>query len=803
MQKKWKLFLCLLFFAATGTAQNLQINRIEYFFDTDPGVGNGILLTVPPTDSLALTTSIVVPGTLTQGYHWLYVRSYYDSAGTPRSWSQTEAAQFYIPDSLVYAEYFFDTDPGQGAGTVLSLANTSDSFNQTFSIPAPALLATGTHNLYVRSRSQSGKWSMAEPVDFYTPGALAGGEYFFDVDPGMGNGTAFSFTGTDSLNTNLAVTIPALSGGVHLLYVRTRTLSGAWGHAYPVDFFVNGAVVDGEYFFDTDPGAGNGTAFTFMPGDSVTQSLTVSTAALSGGEHRLYVRSRDNSGRWSLADESFFYLLPKIVKGEYYWDADPGIGNGTALFNSGTSDSLAQNFTLNAPCLPPGKHLLSVRTLDDQGHWSLIESDSITFVNPTMALTTAYPGPGPFGTPVKLRASGGRQPYQYQLDSNPMGLDSILLAPNATAVVFTATDSCGYTATAALTTPAAPTDLSNEPTATGTVALTGWDHWVYLLDGNGKIIGSVHDSRQNLGTTAISYKHIEAPDTVRQYTNNPTHYFDRNWYLSSERAPQQHVGLRLYGTAAELARYTAAEPAVTQPQQLYLTKYNGPNEDLDYGNNPAVAAAYRYYLPDSSGTFTGATTNGFYVNYHVPGFSEFYLNRSLNEPLSLARIDVRGTAEKARIRIDWETTDEQDLLRYELVKQTGSEWKKLETVAARNQPANTYTAYDDAPFPGKNIYQVRIVEANGTVSYSSSVVVHYVGTATIAIFPNPATDVVNVNGVAPGSVLILTDISGKTIFSRPASTDNQLSLNGLPAGVYSLIIRQPNGEQLQTPVLKR
>ncbi len=803
MQKKWKLFLCLLLFAAAGQAQNLQITRFEYYFDTDPGIGNGTLLTVSPTDSLNLTTSIMVPSTLSQGYHWLYVRSYFDSAGTPRSWSLTEAVPFYAPDSLVYAEYFFDTDPGQGSGTALSAGNTSDSLNQTYSIPTPALLTAGTHNLYVRTRSQSGRWSLAEPVDFYTPGALANGEYFFDTDPGFGSGTAFTFPAQDSLNTTLAITVPNLAGGVHQLYVRTRSVTGAWGHAYPVDFFVNGAVADGEYFFDTDPGVGNGISFAFTPGDSVGQALTASTAALSGGEHRLYVRSRDHSGKWSHVDEAFFYLLPKIVQGEYYWDTDPGVGNGTVLFTGGTSDTINQNFTFNAPCLPPGKHLLSVRTRDDQGKWSLVGYDSLTFANPAMALTATYPGPGPFGTPVKLRASGGRLPYQYQLDNNPVGTDSIVLAPNGNAVVFTATDSCGYMATAALTTPPAPTDLSVDPTGTGMVALTGWDHWVYLLDGSGKIIAAAHDGRQNLGNTAISYKHVEAPDTVRTYSNHGhAPYFDRNWKLSSERNPQQPVGLRLYGTDAELARYMAAEPTVTQVQGLYLTKYNGTNEDLDYGNND-TGGNYSYYAPDSSGAFAGATTSGFHIHYRIPGFSELYLNRDLNVPLSLSKIAVGGTAETGRIRLEWETVSEKDLLRYELMKQAGGDWKLLESVTAQNKSKGLYAAFDNTPLQGKNIYQVRIVEANGTVSYSPSVVVHYIGANAIAIFPNPATESLNVNGLEPGAVLILTDVSGKTIFSRPAAQDNRLTLAGLAGGVYQLIIRQPNGEQLQTSVLKR
>ncbi len=806
MKKKWWLFACLLIFSAAAKAQTLQITRMEYYFDVDPGVGNGGMMTLVSSDSVDMTSTIAVWSNLSPGYHWLYVRSFYDSAGVPRAWSHTAAQQIYIPDSLVYAEYFFDTDPGQGNGTQLPLANTSDSFNQTFSIPTSPLLTVGRHNLYVRSRSVTGRWSMAEPVDFYTPGAINGGEYFFGVDPGVGNGTPFSFAVTDSLSTTLNVPLPVLSAGVHQVFVRTRTATGVWGQAYGVDFFMNGAVVSGEYFFDTDPGTGNGTPFTFAPGDSAEQNLTVNTTALNGGEHRLYVRSRDNSGRWSHADEAFFYLLPKIVRGEYYWDADPGVGNGISLFTGGTSDSMNQNFTLNAPCLPPGKHKLSVRTRDDQGKWSLIEYDSLSFANPAMALATSLPGPGPFGTPVKLTATGGRLPYQYQMNSNAAGADSILLAPNETTVLFTATDSCGYTATASVTTPDDPTDISLLPTASGSVSLSGWGHWVYLLDGNGEIIGAVNDGRQDLGNTTLSYKHIEAPDTVRSFApDNPAHYLDRNWHIASARAPQQPVGLRLYAADAEWNRYTAAEPTVSQYSQLHLTKYNGPNQDLDYSNNVLAAANYTYFSPDSTGVFSGKNTSGFHANYHVPGFSELYLNRDLNVPLSLSKIEVRGKADGDRIRIDWETAGEEDLLRYELMKQgANGGWQMLEPVAAQNKPTGFYTAFDSHPVSGKNIYQIRIVEANGKVSYSPAVMVYYNQEQAMAIFPNPAADFVNVNGVEAGSMLILTDISEKTIASQPVQgPDNRFSVAGLAGGVYQLIIRRPNGEQVQVKIYKQ
>jgi len=96
-------------------------------------------------------------------------------------------------------------------------------------------------------------------------------EYFIDTDPGAGNGTSASFAASDSVSESiLSIPTAGLAGGPHALYIRYRDSLGKWGQSQPVYFTVTGIatpaesqsprLVEGEYFVDTDPGAGNGTA---------------------------------------------------------------------------------------------------------------------------------------------------------------------------------------------------------------------------------------------------------------------------------------------------------------------------------------------------------------------------------------------------------------------------------------------------------------------------------------------------------------------------------------------------------------
>ena len=115
------LIICvLMFYGATAAAQNVVY--AEYFVDTDAGVGNNTLITLanPLPDgsynfNIALTNVPV-------GYHKVYIRTK-DSDG---NWSivarrHVEVISSDINKRIVSGEYFFDTDPGFEAASVITV----------------------------------------------------------------------------------------------------------------------------------------------------------------------------------------------------------------------------------------------------------------------------------------------------------------------------------------------------------------------------------------------------------------------------------------------------------------------------------------------------------------------------------------------------------------------------------------------------------------------------------------------------------------------------------------------------------
>jgi hypothetical protein len=196
-------------------------------------------------------------------------------------------------------------------------------------------------------------------------------EYFFDVDPGPGNGTPLGVTAGNPTTFTETISTSGLKPGYHLLFVRTRT-SNEWSLSEPQEFVIDGGILAAEYFFDTDPGIDNGTPLAISP---ITNTITesISTATLDDGEHYLYIRTRHSDGNWSLSDPQIFYIQTRIVEAEYFIDTDPGLGNGTPLSITTPTDLITITPSISTPVLANGDHYLFIRTKDILGKWSLFE----------------------------------------------------------------------------------------------------------------------------------------------------------------------------------------------------------------------------------------------------------------------------------------------------------------------------------------------------------------------------------------------------------------------------------------------
>jgi hypothetical protein len=383
----------------------------EYFWDTDPGIGlaSSIAISGLPTDSVNLSQSISTTG-LTNGLHRLYVRTK-DSNG---KWSISEPRAITIRPTIIAAEYFWNTDPGQGLALSLALTGSpTDSINFLASIPTTNM-SPGVHNLYTRTKNNSGVWSLTEKRTINILSAIVAVEYFWNTDPGNGLGTALPIAGpaSDSLNYSQSISTTGLSDGINFLYVRTKTHTGVWSLSERRAITIRSTIISAEYFWDTDPGHGLGNAIAITSSDSINVIQSISTTGLSNGSHILYIRTKSNSGKWSLSEPRTVIIKNTIVAAEYFWDTDPGLGLATAVPAFSSTDSLNTSFFINTSALSLGTHQLYTRAKDRDGKWSLSERRTVYVGSCTSSITAN--GPVVFCQPgsVTLTSSAGSS-YQW------------------------------------------------------------------------------------------------------------------------------------------------------------------------------------------------------------------------------------------------------------------------------------------------------------------------------------------------------------------------------------------------------
>ena len=153
-----------------------------------------------------------------------------------------------------------------------------------------------------------------------------------------------------------------------------------------------------EYFIDTDPGAGNGTPLTTAGGLTVSENFQITLPTLAEGFHNLFIRSKDIDGNWGMYEGRVFYVQPEalvlnsspVVAAEYFFDTEPGIGNGTALASFTQGNPLSITTQVSTAGLSEGFHNLFFRTKDSKGKWSMYEG-RVVYIQPTIVSTVIEP----------------------------------------------------------------------------------------------------------------------------------------------------------------------------------------------------------------------------------------------------------------------------------------------------------------------------------------------------------------------------------------------------------------------------
>jgi hypothetical protein len=173
--------------------------------------------------------------------------------------------------------------------------------------------------------------------------------------------------------------------------------------------------------------------------------------------------------------------------------------------------------------------------------------------------------------------------------------------------------------------------------------------------------------------------------------------------------------------------------------------------------------------------------------------------------------DFEAIAESGSSLLKWSVTTASDPARFDIERSTDAvQYTPIGSVPgnADSSLPGEYSFTDDHPVAGVNYYRLKMMDIDGNIIYSEirSLDFSMVPATSFPLYPNPATDQLNINmtGVAGPVYLRVIDVRGNVIRSVSFATAGVLTVpvKDLASGVYFIEVRY-GSERFIRQVLKK
>jgi hypothetical protein len=489
--KNFSLILVFFFFLKTTAA---QIVSGEYFWNTDPGLGNAIALPSSVFTNSTNETFDFQPSTsgLSSGTHRLFVRF----KDIDDNWSQLVSKLVLIgeeglsglgQDEVGKLEYFWDFNPLTIYSLNLSNPVVDNNYALNFSTDN---LPSGNNILNLRVKDKDGLWSQWVRKNILINGNspipnMQRIEYFIDTDMGLGTSQSVVFSPANSpdVASDFEVLTDTLTNGTHIFHIRVQDNESNWSSVYSKAF-----IVDPQFSLT----AGILNTIYHCPGGEVKVPILKTGAWPSG--NTFSIELSDDTGNnfvpivttenFSVLADTLVGVLPsnlsfgtgykvRVVSSlPYIRDTSATLLTIGNMVNAGSNSPVCQNNTINltATASTPSTYSwtgpntyasilqnpsISSAQLINGGVYSVTATNpagctatqTITVVvNPLPDITRSSNSPVCQGNTLNLTASGGAT-YAW---SGPSGFSSALQNPSITNVALNAAGVYSVTVTTAL-----------------------------------------------------------------------------------------------------------------------------------------------------------------------------------------------------------------------------------------------------------------------------------------------------------------------------------------------------------------
>lgn len=313
-----------------------------------------------------------------------------------------------------------------------------------------------------------------------------------------------------------------------------------------------------------------------------------------------------------------------------------------------------------------------------------------------------------------------------------------------------------------------------------------------FYDSNGDLLARIdNDTPHDYGCTTVE---IDAAGTGATILAGTSYYYsDKTIKITpTTNKVDGTYNLTLYYTEAELAGWEAASGDSRTNISIMKTP-SQMSSATDSNTNAFNTTTARW---DTDHTFS-ATFN--------TGFSGFSIGNLAPAPLPVDLVNFSARKDDKQVVLTWKTLSETNFSHFVVEQSTdGQHFQQVDRLTAKgakDQVAH-YRILDKNPASGINYYRLKVVDLDGTFTYTPVVSVLFIHTGITKIFPNP----VNTDGFTviyqsdrnnTVNLRIINNL-GQTVFSKEYPTNigaNELivPVQDLPNAMYNLLLQ--NGTQ--------
>ena len=188
------------------------------------------------------------------------------------------------------------------------------------------------------------------------------------------------------------------------------------------------------------------------------------------------------------------------------------------------------------------------------------------------------------------------------------------------------------------------------------------------------------------------------------------------------------------------------------------------------------------------------------------------LNLNSQGTLPIILDEFTAVADRSSVDLSWSTALEinSDHFTVESSTNAGQSWNTLGVVAAQGNTASVtnYSFVDSRPAHGTSEYRLVLVDRDGKTAYSPVKAVRIGSISAVSVYPNPASDFVNITLSGEASIsanIRLVNMAGQVMLEKTVSnaggTTVPLVIGIYPAGNYLVVVTASDGSKQVNKIL--